>query len=226
MNESDSCYGQEVELKLRVPSAEALQAIAKAAGGESLGTALQRNVFFDTPDFALHHARFGLRLRDEDGHFTVTAKSPETLSEDGTVASRGEAETRISSEVAARVAAGDVCPLDLLGAAGPGCAELVALIRERTGARPVQPVGGFDNVRQRQRVAIETPSGPVEITLECDATTFPNGEVHHELEIEIPSGLDAELVQRSLRSWLQTAEVEAKPSSSKAARFFAALTKI
>ena len=101
MNESDSCYGQEVELKLRVPSAEALQAIAKAAGGESLGTALQRNVFFDTPDFALHHARFGLRLRDEDGHFTVTAKSPETLSEDGTVASRGEAD-RCTSRAARR----------------------------------------------------------------------------------------------------------------------------
>ena len=89
----------------------------------------------------------------------------------------------------------------------------------------MQPVGGFDNVRQRQRVAIEAPSGPVEITLECDATTFPNGEVHHELEIEIPSGLDSKLVQHALQAWLLAAEVESTPSSSKAARFFAALTK-
>ena len=52
MNGSDSCFGQEVELKLRVPSAEALRGVAEAAGGESLGTTLQRNVFFDTPEFA------------------------------------------------------------------------------------------------------------------------------------------------------------------------------
>ena len=222
MNEPESCYGQEIELKLRVPSAEALRAIATASGGASLGAVQQRNWLFDTADHRLQQARFAVRVRDESGQFSVTAKAPETLDADGVIASRAEAETEIMRETADRLLDGSACPLDSHRTSGPECAALVQRVRAVLDGAPMRVIGSFDNVRDRWGVQIP---GVGSLVLELDTTTFPNGQVDHELELEMPEGTNADLVRRAIDSWLISAGVAASPSSSKAGRFYAALPR-
>jgi uncharacterized protein YjbK len=222
MTGSDSSYGQEIELKLRVPCADALRAIAVASGGTPLGTVTQLNTLFDTDAHDLHRARFTVRVRHEDGRFSVTAKAPETSGEDGAVATRGEAEIEISEDIGTKLFRGLLCPLALLEAAGPDCAALIQRIRTVVGASPRRPIGHFKNVRER--VAVQA-AGIEGLVLELDTTTFPNGQVDHELELEIPEGADVSAVRLVVETWLDTAGVEATPSSSKAGRFYAALAR-
>jgi len=54
---------REIEAKFPVPSLRRVAARLRAAGAEYLGTALQTDRFFDTPDRALYRGDRGLRIR-------------------------------------------------------------------------------------------------------------------------------------------------------------------
>ena len=67
---------RELEFKFRVEGPAAFEALARAAGSRPSPPALQSNHFFDTADRALSLQRYTLRLREEGGRFTLTAKGP------------------------------------------------------------------------------------------------------------------------------------------------------
>jgi len=54
---------QEIEAKFKVDSLEPVRRALRKAGGEYLGTFLQTDYFFDTPDRALRGGDCGLRIR-------------------------------------------------------------------------------------------------------------------------------------------------------------------
>jgi len=212
----------EVEIKLRVPDGAALAAVEAAAGGVARGVVRQVNHLFDTADLDLQEARSMLRLRDEDGRFSVTAKAPETAECDGLLTRRREAEVEVDAALAERIRAGDLSPLEPLRA-DPGCGDVVALLVEHGRGKPLRLVGRFETVRRRRAAALDCGGTDVDLVLELDTVTFPGGVVHHEVEVEVPGGVDAVAVKEAVDELFARAGVRPWSTSSKAARFFRAL---
>lgn len=216
---------QEVELKLAVPDAAALQAIRRAAGDGPAETVRQKNAFFDTPDLTLHRAAYVVRLREEAGTYTVTAKGPESRSMDGALTRRAEVEVTVGAGTARALLEGAADPLDVLEAASKEAQSVTAPIREVVSGADLHIVGRMDNERCRQRTTVEVAGREVHLLLELDTTTMPDGGVDHELEVELDASVDPETARRAIEQLLREAGVEGTPSSSKAKRFFERLRR-
>jgi hypothetical protein len=59
--------------------------------------------------------------------------------------------------------------------------------------------------------------------LELDRVMFPGNQIHHEVELEVPTGVDPEDAYTALLALFEQAGVEGRASYGKARRFFAAL---
>lgn len=208
----------EIELKRLLPGLAEANRLLDALGrdGESKR---QVNHFFDTDDERLAQARWALRLREEDGTFQLTVKGPaENVGED--TARRIEIERIVSSDDAASILEGAIDPLLVLRAQlDPSERTHLSEVEAVRGDKTLVPTGHFENVRRTRRARL--PSGHA-IVVEIDATTFPNGRVDYEVEIELAS----EVLARDAEAWLDrlTAElgIETRPATTKLARFRAA----
>lgn len=226
--------GREVELKLRVEDLAALMKIAIAAslecGGVPQPTITQTNAFFDTPDRALGVRGLVVRLREERTRTTakwfVTAKGPGQRS--GTLTDVREEEVEIDEKQAKAIRAGAdaVAPLE----GGPASRKsIVSFIRNTLQGRPIVLVGQFQNERTPIEVTMALPGGAMfHAVLELDRTRFPPAasgaeQVHHEVEMEVPEGVDPEAASRSLEEMFRRAGVVGRSAPGKARRFFAAV---
>jgi len=95
--------GVEIEAKFRVDDPRQMRRKLQAAGARRLGTALEHNTYFDTPDQALRKADSGLRIRvteaaDGSRRAALTYKGPRR---EGELKIRQEEETQIASARAA-----------------------------------------------------------------------------------------------------------------------------
>ncbi len=222
--------GTEIELKLRVPDGAALRAVAAAAGGGRAAPVRQRNHFFDSAARALRQHSFGLRLRDEEGRWFLTAKGPrldrkEQPGASAALSRKREHEIEVPDETAGAMLQGRESPLDVLERApgGVSAAALCLSLRHLLGAEPLVYIGAFDNLRTRVTTALPSRLGPLDVVLELDETHFPKEHVHFEVEMELDEGVDAAVAELALRDLLHLAGVEGFPSRGKATRFFAAL---
>ncbi|MGE3166074.1 MAG: CYTH domain-containing protein [Planctomycetota bacterium] len=161
--------GLEVELKLQLVSSEDYVTLC-ARLPSFLGEQVQRNVYFDVPGGRLRQARVLLRLRVEGPRAWLTVKYAPTIEDDGLFAVP-EDEEPLSTEVAARVLAGEV-PLDDVDSIV--LERLRAAVGNTTGLRPW---GRLENVRRRYRLSPEW-------VVEVDRTEFPGGLVEWEVELE------------------------------------------
>jgi adenylate cyclase class 2 len=88
----------EIEAKMKVKDFDAVRKALAEAGAKHVGSVLEINTFFDTPDKSLLAQDKGLRLRrthdDRTGqeHFVITVKGP---AQPGAFKSREEAETDV-----------------------------------------------------------------------------------------------------------------------------------
>ena len=88
----------ELELKVKVPDFDAVRKALSDSGAKHVGSVLEINTFFDTPDKSLLAQDKGLRLRqtrdDRSGRegFVITVKGP---AQPGAFKSREEAETDV-----------------------------------------------------------------------------------------------------------------------------------
>jgi len=216
--------GREVELKLRVDDLSALMKIAMASGGVPEQTALQINAFFDTPDRVLGMRGLVVRLREErvgrKTSFFLTAKGPGQRS--GTLTDSLEEETEIDAARAAAIFAG-ADPVDPLEGGPPTRVHLVGFLRNTLGTRKVQLLGKFKNERTRIPVELHDGAFAFRAVLELDRTLFPNEQVHHEVEMEVPSDVDPEIASRAFYALFERAGVVGRTAPGKARRFFAAL---
>jgi uncharacterized protein YjbK len=219
--------GTEVELKLRVDDLAALMRICVAAGSSPAFTAVQKNEYLDTAERALDGGRFVLRLREERGRGAtstfLTAKGPAVRSQDGALSTVAEEEIELGDGDVVALRSEPSLALQLLEAAPdatPARRALVSAMRAAIGPQPLQFVGAFVNERTRLDVAF--PEGFAGV-LELDRTHFPGDQVHHEVEFEIPHGVDHDLASSAFRALFVRAGVEGRTAPGKAKRFFAAL---
>jgi CYTH domain len=223
-----SANGTEVELKLRVQSASELMKIAHAAGGAIADTALQENIFFDTRDNDLARVRSVLRVRTESfanspSKAFITLKGASQKSKDGTLTTVPEEECSIEPALVGRICRGDADPLWWLLHDADRTQTRPAVVqraREAVGDKVLLPSGGF--VNERTRVAIDFPES-FSAVLELDRVFFPGAQVHHEVEMEIPSTVDAVMAQRAFEALFVRAGVVGVPALGKARRFFLAM---
>jgi cellulose biosynthesis protein BcsQ/uncharacterized protein YjbK len=218
----------EHEYKLRLRGAadfEALMAHVPDAPARDAGDVVQVNHVFDTPRRELSRHGYALRLREEQGVFTITLKGP-VFERDGdpALASKAEEEVRIDASWAVEVLGGRRSPLTTLArrARGPGPA-VVEAARALVGSQPLERVGSFRNVRQRVGpVALPSTGRALDVVLEFDRTEFPGGRTEYEVEVEVDAA-DAEVCGPALQRLFADAGVPWTTSTSKAGRFFESL---
>jgi len=211
---------QEIELKRLLVGAGAADRLVLALGPVASDVE-QTNHVFDTPDGRLRKQRFSVRLRNEDGHFSVTAKAP-SRGVRGSVSARTEAEARVDTRVAEQILAGAVDPVAALRgrATDAAFAELWQGLGAARAGQPLHEVGRFQN--RRRTIAVVVPPN-LALRAEVDQTRLPDGRVDEEVEIEIPDAALAEAVEAWLEERALAAGVETRASSSKLGRFYAAL---
>jgi hypothetical protein len=216
--------GRETELKLRVDDLAALMKIATASGGVPENTAVQRNAFYDTADRALGTRGLVVRVRTEvvrdKVRIFVTAKGPGSRS--GNLTSVLEEEVEIDQKTASGIRAGadPIAPLEVGG--GDSRRSLIGSIRTTLGGRPVKLLGEFKNERTRIPVTLSHSGVSFRAVLELDRTHFPNEQVHHEVEMEVPDDVNPEIATHALEALFERAGVIGKSAPGKARRFFAA----
>lgn len=171
-------------MKAALPDRAALERVADAVrAGPGIR---QENVFFDAADRRLGRSGHALRIRLEPGRATLTLKGPDTGS--GGVAIRTEIGAPVPPEAAAALVRGEgrVEALPL-----PPAAEALRLAR---GAA-LRPWLRFTNVRRTAEARIAGAACEVS----CDETTFPDGSVEREVEVEAPD----EAAVAAARDWLR-----------------------
>jgi uncharacterized protein YjbK len=217
--------GREVELKLRVDDLAALIKIAIASGGTPQPTARQTNAFFDTPDRALGMRGLVVRLREETTSgrtvWFVTAKGPGHRS--GSLTDVVEEEIEIDPAKAKAMLAGALDPITVLEGGTAARQTLVQALRNALAGRPAVLLGRFQNERTRVPAELEADGVRFQAVLELDRTSFPNEQVHHEVEMEVPGHVKPETASRAFEALFARAGVVGRLSPGKARRFFAAL---
>jgi uncharacterized protein YjbK len=220
----------EIELKYRLENLQAFQRVEAALlVGAPSKRVHQQNHFFDTKDHLLRQSKIGLRLRQENEEFFLTAKGPVTQSSDGlnpdALAVHAEEEMILSQDRARSMLDGALPAfLPFLeksdGLLNP---QLVAHIEETHHKQPLAYVGRFENVRTRIPKTITLFSGPIDLVFELDQTTFLEKIIHYELEVEVPSRADVAGVDEAVQGLLKQAGVTWTKTPGKASRFFALL---
>lgn len=217
--------GQEIELKLQFPNEAGFRAALSAAGGGAERAVVQTNHFFDDAQRSLRANAFGMRLREEDAHYFLTAKGRKSASEQAALALRREEECEISRVEANAILAGNTCPLATLrkhlGKAGE---TLLTEIEQVLSGRPLAYIGAFENQRTRVKTELRTAEDTkLAVVLEFDRTCFPGNQVQFELELELAGPEDAEAAEAALQCLLRQAGTTGRPALGKATRFFAFL---
>lgn len=217
----------EREFKLRIPDEPSFAALLERLGARGAVPVRQVNHFFDTAARDLRSARIALRLRAEDGSWTLGLKGPESGPSGGAgaFAERPEEELEVDSIEAEAVLAGTRCPLAALEA-GLGAEPLVTAARRRAGDAPLLHLGSFENERTRvgPRALPGDPEGP-RLVVELDRVRFPDGAVERELELEVPAGGDANATWSALERLFSSVGIAPESVPSKAARFFRILDR-
>lgn len=210
----------EIELK-RLLIGEGAADKLVAALGQVRAEKRQVNHVFDTDDRRLHARRYALRLREENGVFSLTAKGP-GRSVGAHTDARPEAEAEIDRAVADEVLSGRRDPVAALRERepDPAFAELWRGLDEARDGAPLREAGHFENLR---RVVPFTLGHGVSLEAEIDRTRFAGGRIDDEIEIEVPD----ETLVAAVEDWLEkaaaSAGIETAPSTAKIARFYESL---
>jgi len=202
--------GMEVEVKLRLPSKQAHDAVAAALGrankGGPLATHQQENFFLDGPGKELSSRMAVLRIRfyDVDRRALVTLKGKQKLV-DG-IGRGTEVEFDFLDAKAARKfvspAESSSKPSSAFLDEAPQDNPVLRSLREDYEAKELVCIGGFRNVRKE--FAFEGH------TLELDETRFDHGTVY---EIEVESA-DPERVKEKLEAFLRENGIEFEYSAT------------
>lgn len=191
---------------------------------------VQTNHLFDTSGGQLLRHGLSLRLREEAGRWTLTAKGAAHLgAQDAALTTRPETEVELPPDVAAALLADPVSAVETLRARAPD-APLTDELARLVATDPLTSLGSFRN--ERQRIGpLQLPGGSADaapsplLLFELDRTEFPGGRVDREVEVEL--ALDqAEAAEVSLRALWKRAGLVWRTAPSKAARFRAALEAV
>ncbi len=217
--------GKETEFKFRVDNQGDLDAVAKASSATGAQAVHQENHFFDTKERLLDKNKYVLRLRQEDSTFFLTAKGPSSSHQHGALTAKAETEREINLAQATTIRDGRQSALKVLAEMPlePDEKPLVDQMTKLLGATPLVHAGSFSNDRSRLTVPLQVGGQNVPVILELDRTTFPGAVVHYEIEVEVPSTVDADGLGQALTALFERAQVKTRNGPGKAKRFFAAM---
>ncbi|MGH0035035.1 MAG: CYTH domain-containing protein [Myxococcota bacterium] len=221
--------GEERELKLGIPDERALHALIERVGGRVDLPAVQENHFFDSPGFVLRDRRLGLRIRHEQGEFTLTLKGPSRSEGAGPLTVRAELEIALDAARAHAALEGALpitALLDLLEPLAIRTRQEALLESVRSAGReaPLHPIGSFRNTRTRVHTALDADGASVPVVLEFDRTEFAPGDVRCEVELELDDAMPQEALQHALERSFREVGVEPQPTSSKLGYFLERLS--
>src|SRR5262245_10627398 len=146
MTSSNADDKREIEFKFRVDGPEAFDALTKASASRPGPVVTQKNHFFDTASRDLHRQKYTLRLREESGGFTLTAKGPDQQSADSTLTSRTEEENARASGEAHRIVSGERALLQVLDLdAVPRSCKLLDAVQAIVAWKHLDHVSVFEN---------------------------------------------------------------------------------
>ncbi len=222
---------REIEFKFGVPGNQAFyQLVAHLEFPESVLAegVTQVNHFFDSPSLCLHKKHIAIRLREEKDKNLLTVKGEKTLqpNENSVLTNRVEEEVAIPRKTAVDLLHGSITPQKAIRDHFKGkSASILTMINTACNDQRLVHIGEFSNIRiHLPPVTLSGVDSNDKLEFELDTSTFPDGSIDYEIEIEIAEHIDAALVESALVELLQQAGIKWHIAPSKAERFFAALT--
>ena len=189
----------------------------------------QTNHFFDSPSLCLHKNHVAIRLREEGKNRILTVKGAQRKETEGTsvLTDRIEQEVVLPHESAQALFNGNLTARQAIkqhfGHRSPTVLQMITSACDET---ELVHIGKFENIRVHLPPVDLTIGGTVTtVDFELDTSTFPDGNVDHEIEIEITEHSDAENIEAALIELFQQAGIEWDSAPSKAERFFSALSR-
>jgi uncharacterized protein YjbK len=222
---------REIEFKFGVQSRRAFEQLVEHLGlPESLLTegVTQVNHFFDSQALCLHKKHFAIRLREQNEKNILTVKGEKSIQQQGTsvLSNRIEEEVVIPRLAAEDLLQGRISPQQVIDVHfRDRSASIMQMIETACNDQKMVHIGEFSNVRiHLPPVMLAVANSSETLEFELDTSTFPDGSVEHEFEIEITEHNSAASIEAALVELFQQAGIEWHPAASKAQRFFATLS--
>lgn len=221
---------REIEFKFGVSEKQAFyQLVAHLKIPESVLTegVTQVNHFFDSPSLCLHKKHYAVRLREEKDKNLLTVKGEKTPQpeKNSVLSSRIEEEVAIPRQTAVDLLHGEITPQQAIrDHFNSKSASILTMINTACNDQALIHIGEFSNLRiHLPAVILPGADTGDKLEFELDTSTFPDGSIDHEIEVEIAEHTDAAHVESVLVELLQQAGIEWHSAPSKAERFFTAL---
>ena len=221
---------REIEFKFGVRSRRAFEQLVEHLGlPESLLTegVTQANHFFDSQALCLHKKHFVIRLREQNEKNILTVKGEQAIQQPGTsvLSDRIEEEVVIPRPAAEDLLHGRISPLQAISDHFKDrSASIMQMINTACNDPSLLHIGEFSNVRiHLPPVMLSVANTSEKLEFELDTSTFPDGSVEYEFEIEITEHNNAASIEAALVELFQQAGIKWHPAASKAERFFATL---
>ena len=220
----------EIEFKFAVDNEQAFHDLVAQLGlpESALSNSItQINHFFDSTSMCLHNSDLAVRLRVQNAKniFTVKGKSSYHSEDHTFLSERIEEEVDIPDHAAHDLLEGHITPADIIEQYIPEhSSTLLEMIEHACVDQPLRYIGMFRNERIiLPEYKLEANDVLTVIILELDSSTFPDGSIEHEIEVEITDTTHADEIYSALIELLKQAGINWSTASSKAARFFARL---
>lgn len=189
----------------------------------------QTNHFFDSDALCLHADHFVIRLRQQGDKniLTIKGESQPDKNADSILTNRIEEEAELTPETARALLRGSITPRQVIEMAFEHqSSSILQLIESACHEKTLAHIGKFRNVRiHLPPVNLSLGDTDTEVEFELDSSTFPDGSVEYELEVEITEYSDAVKIESALVSLLGQAGIEWHSAPSKAKRFFNSLAR-
>ena len=222
---------REIEFKFAVRNRQAFEQLAKHLDlpVSVLATGItQINHFFDSRQLCLHDKHFVIRLREQldKNILTIKGEQLQPQKDSSVLTDRVEEEVAITRKAADDLLQGRVSPQQVISDHFENrSAPILQLIKTACPGEDLVHIGKFSNVRiHLPPVTLPVANARQRLEFELDTSTFPDGTVEYEIEIEISEQSDAAAIEATLVELLHQAGIEWHTAPSKAVRFFSALS--
>jgi len=224
---------QEIEIKFRVASKDALAALEEKAKelfpNGSIKEVEQTNFFFDTADLCVRRNGIGFRLRKENERYMITLKGPsidKKESSESKLTSRLEFEAPVSEKDAQMLLSSSLNPVDFaenLSVEEPRMRgtrdHILKILKQACSKHDIDLIGQFTNRRRILPIVLDGCS----MKLEFDKTHFTSSNIQYEVELEIPSMAYSDTAESFLVDLFKQCGQTPGFERSKSERFYAIL---
>jgi uncharacterized protein YjbK len=167
-----------------------------------------------------------LREQKDKNLLTVKGQQAVQQKENSALTNRIEEEMAIPRQSAMDLLHGRVAPRQAISDHFKSkSASILTMIDSACDDQDLVHIGEFSNVRiHLPAVILPGADTGDRLEFELDTSTFPDGNIDHEIEVEIAEHTDAARIESALLELFQQAGIEWHAAPSKAERFFASLS--